>query len=118
MFSDQAVADLIGRRIIVGITYEDHLQRPLSEEQYHGRIIRANAHEGIVIQTPAGDEKVLPADLRSVRGAKPGAYKLRSTGETIADAELTTAWTRYRRLRSSESGLSDELSLNPRTLEP
>jgi hypothetical protein len=94
MFDDKAARDLLGRRIIVGITEEDGLQRPISQEQYHGRIVRANAQEGIVIRTPAGDEKTLPPDLRSVSAAKPGTYKLRSTGETIADAELTTTWTR------------------------
>jgi hypothetical protein len=94
MFDAKAAGDLIGRRIIVGITQEDYLQRPIGEEHYHGRIIRANPQEGIVIQTPAGDEKALPPDLRSVSPAKPGAYKLRSTGETIADAELTTTWIR------------------------
>jgi hypothetical protein len=93
MFDDKAAGDLIGRRIIVGITQEDHLQRPMGQEQYHGRIIRANVREGIVIQTPAGDERTLPADLRSFSAAKPGAYKLRSTGETVTDAELTTSWT-------------------------
>ena len=93
MFSPAAAADLIGRRIIVGITYEDHNRQAVEQEHYHGRIVRASREEGIVIQTPGGDEKVLPPDLRSVFGAKPGAYKLSSTGETIADAELTTSWT-------------------------
>ena len=94
MFDERSAADLIGRRIIVGITHEDHLRRALGEEQYHGRIVRANAQEGIVIRTPGGDEKTLPPDLRSVLAAKPGGYKLRSTGETIDDAELTTTWIR------------------------
>ncbi len=42
MFSSAAAKDLIGRRIIVGITYEDHAHRPLRREQYHGRITRQN----------------------------------------------------------------------------
>jgi len=93
MFSPTAAEDLIGRRIIVGITHVDHTQRPLRQEQYHGRIIRANLQEGIVIQTPSGAERTLPPDLRSVSGARPGEYTFRSTGEIIADPELQASWT-------------------------
>jgi hypothetical protein len=35
MFSSAAADDLIGKRIIVGITYEDHAHRPVRQEQYH-----------------------------------------------------------------------------------
>src|SRR5262245_57494943 len=93
MFSSEAAVDLIGRRIIVGITHRDHAIGTVSMEQFHGTIVRATAEEGIVIKTTTGDERVLPPDLRSMFGAKPGTYRLRSTGEVIADAELTSSWT-------------------------
>src|SRR4051812_13602128 len=88
MFSPGAAADLIGRRIIVGITYEDRARRPIEQEQYHGRIVRATRDEGIVIQTPGGDERTLPPDLRSISAARRGEYRLRTTGEAVTDAEL------------------------------
>jgi hypothetical protein len=93
MFSSAAADDLIGKRIIVGITYEDHAHRPVRQEQYHGRISRLSLQEGIVIQMPSGTEKTLPPDLRAILGARPGAYQFRSTGEVVADAELRTSWT-------------------------
>ena len=93
MFSRNAAEELIGRRIIVGITHEDHAHHPLGQEQYHGRIVRANLEEGTVIQTPSGEERRLPPDLRSVVGARRGEYRFRSTGETIADPDLQTSWT-------------------------
>src|SRR3989442_5267351 len=93
MFSRKAAENLIGRRIIVGITHEDYVHRPVGQDQYHGRIIRANLQEGIVIQTPSGEEIRLPADLRSVVGARRGEYRFRSTGETVADPDLQTSWT-------------------------
>jgi hypothetical protein len=92
MFSSEAAADLLGRRMIVGITHEDDGRQIVSMEQFHGTIVRASADEGIIVSTPAGDERVLPPDLRSILGAKPGTYRLRSTGEVIADAELTSSW--------------------------
>ena len=93
MFSRAAAEDLIGQRILVGITYEDHTHRLLRQEQYHGRIIRLNLQEGIVIQTPSGGEKTLSADLRSVSGTRAEEYRLRSTGEIVADPELQTSRT-------------------------
>jgi hypothetical protein len=93
MFSGAAARDLIGKSIIVGITYEDHARRPVRQEQYHGTITRLSLQEGIVILTASGAERTLPPDLRSVLRTKPGPYRLRSTGEVVADAELQTSWT-------------------------
>jgi hypothetical protein len=93
MFSPDAAEDLIGRRIIVGITQQDHAHSPPAQDQYYGRIVRMNLEEGIVIQTPSGDERKLPPDLRSVVGAPRGEYRFRSTGETVADPDLQTSWT-------------------------
>jgi hypothetical protein len=93
MFSSAAAQDLVGKHIIVGITYEDQAHRPVRQEQYHGRITRLNLHEGFVIQTPSGAEKTLPPDLRSVLAARPGTYRFRATGEVVSDAELQASWT-------------------------
>lgn len=93
MFSSAAAKDLIGKRIIVGITYKDHSHRPVRLEQYQGRITRLNLHEGIVIQTATGAEKTLPPDLGSIRGARHGEYRFRSTGEVVADPDLQTSLT-------------------------
>jgi hypothetical protein len=93
MFSTNAAQDLIGRRTIVGITHTDYGDRPIEQEQYHGRIIRANQAEGVVILTPSGLEKTLPPDLRAFFGARRGEYRFRSTGEVIAEPDLQTSWT-------------------------
>jgi hypothetical protein len=70
MFSTAAADDLIGTRIIVGITYEGHAHRPIRQEQYHGKISRLNLQD---IQTPSGTEKILPSDLRVILGARLAA---------------------------------------------
>ena len=94
VFSERSVRNLVGRRIIVGITHEDHVHRPLGQEQFAGRIVRANLQEGIVIQTASGGEKTLPPDVRALFGARRGQYTFRSTGETVNDPDLQTSWTR------------------------
>jgi hypothetical protein len=93
MFSSGAARDLIGRRVIVGLTCLDHRQHLMEQRQYHGRIMRMSLDEGIVILTPSGDEETLPPDLRALFGAPPGAYRFRSTGEVVVGADLQTSWT-------------------------
>ena len=93
MFSARAAGPLIGRRIIVGVTHVDQAGRLVRREQFHGRIVRASVREGLVIQTPSGEERRLPPDLRAFFGARPGEYRLRSSGEVVRDPDLQTSWT-------------------------
>jgi hypothetical protein len=93
MFSDAAAKDLIGKRVIVGITRLSHDGRLLRRDQYHGRIVRANTSEGIVLQAPSGEELKLPPDLRSFFAARRGEYRFKSSGEVVLDPDLQTTWT-------------------------
>ena len=63
MFSEKAALDLIGKRILVWVIYEDEHRQRVRDEEYQGRIVRANRQEGIVIQTPSGSQRTVPADL-------------------------------------------------------
>ena len=93
MFSPAAATDVIGKTIIVGITYTRHTGDLIRLEQYTGRIVRCNANEGLVIQTPSGVEEKLPPDLRPLFGARRGEHRFRVTGEIVADPDLQTSWT-------------------------
>jgi hypothetical protein len=104
LFSSAAAKDLIGRRIIVGITYEDQAHRPLSREQYQGTISRLTLQEGIVILTASGAERTLPPDVLPIVSAPRGVYRFRSTGEVVADPELRVQWIRTSPSPSTPSG--------------
>ena len=93
MFSETSAKDLIGKTVIVGLTYCDHADAVVRRDQYHGWIVRASCTEGIVIQLPSGSEKRLPPDLRSFFAARPGQYRLRSSGEVVEDPDLQATWT-------------------------
>ena len=93
MFSEGAACDLIGRRVIVGITENAHDGRLIRRHQFHGRIVRATRAEGIVLQSPSGEELKLPPDLRTFFGARAGEYRFKSTGEVVTDPDLQTTWT-------------------------
>jgi hypothetical protein len=86
-------ADLIGTHLVVGITHVDHAGNAVSHEQFHGQVIRASIAEGVVLVDSAGKEHWVPLDREAFRPADPGAYTLKSTGETLVDPEWLSTWT-------------------------
>ena len=100
---------VIGKTILVGITYEKEENCPLSMIQFSGQIIHADANNGIAICSENlmqvvslipetgykgnGDVYVLPPDLSAIKKAPKGEYRLHSTGEVVKDPQLLTTWT-------------------------
>jgi hypothetical protein len=88
----EAVA-IVGKRVLVGLTYVDADQNPLRLVQHHGVIVRANRKEGIVMKLKNGDEFALPPVFQYLKQAPPGEYRLRSTGEIVMDPDFTVTFT-------------------------
>ena len=85
---------LIGKTILVGLTYLDSDGSELEKIQFHGVVLRADKDEGIVIKKAnSGEEFILPPDLNSIVKANPGEYCLHSSGEIVVNPELLTTWT-------------------------
>ena len=95
---DQEEADgLVGQLVLVGITYVAADGKTVtSQVQCWGRIVSATP-EGIAIlcegETWSGQTMALPPHLTAFQAARPGEYRLRSTGETVENPDLTTSWT-------------------------
>jgi hypothetical protein len=95
---DQQDADgLIGQLLLAGITYlAADGETATSQVQCWGRIVSATP-EGISVvcegKTWTGQTMTLPPHLPAFQAAGPGEYKLRSTGETVVNPDLTTSWT-------------------------
>ena len=92
---EEFAAELIGTHLLVGITHVGHAGKVLSQEQFHGEVIRATIAEGVVFVDSAGKEHWVPLDREAFRPADPGTYKLRSTGEVVVDPEWVSTWTVY-----------------------
>lgn len=94
---DQDDADfLIGKYVLVGITPQAADGTITSQEQFHGRVTKAEQTVGITIACEgarAGETFVLPPDPKSFQLARAGRYALRSTGEVIENSDVTTSWT-------------------------
>jgi hypothetical protein len=92
-FDESLAAALVGRYLLVGITYVDSNEKVLEKKQIHGRVIRASMTDGIVLKLePSGEEFALPPSTESISPADPGEYRLRSTGEVVVDPDFTCTW--------------------------
>ena len=93
-FDPVEAAALIGKHVLVGLTYVDQTDELLEHKQVHGRIVRATKAEGVILAlAPSGEELALPPVLDAFYPAEPGEYKLRSTGEVVVDPDFTATFT-------------------------
>jgi len=92
-FDDKLAASFVGKHLLIGITYVDPSEQPVEQKQLHGRIVRTNPGEGVVVALHgSGDEFKLPPDLASFQVAPPGTHRLRSTGQVVVNPNLTCTW--------------------------
>ena len=85
--------NLIGKTILVGLTYEDKNGVEIEKTQFHGTIVRAEINKGIVIKKANNEEFFLPPCLSAVKQAWPSEYRLHSTSEVVINPDLLTTWT-------------------------
>jgi hypothetical protein len=92
-------AELVGTHVLVGVTEVDHAGTVLRQRQFHGRVLRASATEGVILLDPEGREHWVPLHRDAYEPAEPGEYRLRSTGEVVVDPTWLTTWTVHPRDR-------------------
>lgn len=86
-------AQLDGAMLLVGITRE-HRSGEVSQEQFCGTatISDHGAHCLVSIQCSDGEVREYPFDSRTLEKARPGEYRLRSTGEVIVNPDYLMTW--------------------------
>jgi hypothetical protein len=97
--------ELIGKRVLVGITDSGAGRLGDRAAPFHGHAIRADRRVGIALRLDgarAGEEMVLPPDTRAFRPAAPGEYRLRETGEVVKDPDFLTTWSFQERDKSRD----------------
>ena len=84
---------LVGRRVLVGISYVDPAGGRLDAAEFCGRVSAVG--DGVVeLHDPQAGEPVrLPADAGAFQPAAPGRYTLRESGEVVLDPDFLSAWT-------------------------
>jgi hypothetical protein len=91
-----AQRDWIGAVVVVGLTYVDAGGELIRQEQLHGLIVSLDPENGIELDLSGqrmGERYWLPPELGAFEVARPGEYRLRSTGEIVRDPDLLSTWT-------------------------
>lgn len=91
-FDQERARSMVGKHVIVGLTYCDHNDVVLERVQFHGELIGVD-EQLITIKLNNSEEVTLPPDLSAFTEAPPGEYRLRSTGEVVTDPDLLAQWT-------------------------
>src|SRR5262249_30998315 len=90
-------AELLGSLVLVGITRQKPDGEVIEQLQTYGIVAAVDETKGISIEAHGeqwrGQTFVLPPSPRIFERARPGEYKLRSTGEVVVDPDYTTSWT-------------------------
>ena len=94
---DAALADLlIGKVVIIGVTYVDAKGELLRRVQMHGIVGRTDPREGVRIDlagAKAGQVYWLPPQVSNFYPAQSGVYRLRETDEEVLDPDFLSTWT-------------------------
>jgi hypothetical protein len=97
-WDDARGRSLVGKTVLLGLTFATAEGEVTEQLQRHGVIETADPERGISVRLIAPGQQwdrelyTLPPDLSSLSEAAPGAYRLRSTGETIVDPDFTSTW--------------------------
>lgn len=83
--------ELIGKLLLVGITYYTGENEMIEQKQVYGEVISADK-TGVVLRQKDGATLNLPPDLSSTMRARPGEYKLRSSGEVVVNPDFLAKW--------------------------
>jgi hypothetical protein len=90
---DRDPYSLVGKYVLVGITRIEATGALIEKVECHGRIASVDGDDGIKVALSDGEVLTLPPNPDAFRDAKPGIYRLRSSGEEVVDPDLTTVWT-------------------------
>ena len=98
-FDSEKAKELLGKYILVGITYLDKDGKLESMQQLHGIIQSTDEQAGILIDlcgTREGEQWNMPPDTSGITKADPGVYSLRETGETVENPDYVCTWEVHR----------------------
>jgi hypothetical protein len=93
---ENAQADLIGRTTLIELQHVDARGKHLLLEHAFGTVVSADSKNGIFIDClgiRSGTQLALPGEIENFHAARPGLYKLETTGEEVQDPDFFSTWT-------------------------
>lgn len=89
------ISELVGKAILVDLTFRSPTGETLGQEQVFGRVFDAGPQGVLLLLEPSGREFALPPHTRNITPAEPRDYELEG-GLTVRPDYLAT-WTVTRR---------------------
>ena len=83
--------NLLGKVMLVGITYTDSGGNVKERKQFWGTVTEADKGK-ILIEQKNGEILSLLPDLSAIEPAPEGEYKLHSTGEVVVNPDFLSTW--------------------------
>jgi len=94
---DDEDPSVIGKIVLIGITYFDAGGEVIKRAQWWGRILAFNVREGLRIDIgETGEVGSFPPFRDGLKPARPGTYTLRSTGEAVEDPDFLYTLSSHR----------------------
>jgi hypothetical protein len=84
---------MIGKHILVGLTYLDHAGNVARQIQLHGHISQVGEHSIRFERADGEGEFSVPHDDALTPVDPKAVYKLRSTGEVVTNLDFVASWT-------------------------
>ena len=85
--------DIVGKRLLVGITILDEYHNHIGQFLVHGIVIRADGNGIVLVRAGSDMEFSVPQVMENIHRANPGNYQHRSTGEVVAFPDFISSWT-------------------------
>ena len=84
---------IVGKILLIGITFLDADEKLIEQIQVYGPVLRVDPNGIVICRNGTHREFTIPADIHNLSTAKSGEYRLRSTGEIVADPDYLSSWT-------------------------
>ncbi|MCR9214403.1 MAG: hypothetical protein NXI13_11855 [Proteobacteria bacterium] len=85
--------ELLGKYLLIGLTYVDGNDEVVEQVQTHGKIVAVSKNTVTIFRENSGDEFSIPYDAENLIPAEPGEYCLRGNGEIVIDPDFLSSWT-------------------------
>jgi hypothetical protein len=82
--------DMMGKVLLVGVTYVDADDEVVEQLQVAGRVISVDPL--VTIERTGAEPFTLPPDRQAFDRGAPGEYHLRATGEVVVDPDFVSTW--------------------------
>ncbi len=92
---DGTLHALVGQRILVGFSFENHDGSVREHAQYTGRIVAASPDAIEIEDDATGDVFNIPALLDKFTVPVPGRYRLKKSGRIVIDLDFYTTFDIY-----------------------